>query len=866
MDGIPELADNCPGTSNVLQEDLDRDGIGDACDDDIDGDGIHNLTDKDPTNPELAMDINGNFKFEKSSVYQSLTTDTTAMDSTTDPPTIVNNVTHRYRHSGYGYFIDWTRMHLYNTVDFMSIGPDVGECEDACHVPNDPDCLDRCQLLDLDLEFLGEMDTLRLPGRESFACKYQNYFHPLCLKWVELLLNLRAADFWPLATPATIDALMQQFSDGVASLIDQADYFPGLGQASFRDFTLNGLKAWAASFATPPSIITTLLNFNYPIGFHPVHLPDELKRYNPCDILHQTKLLNFVGLDWWREPSSGIAYNTEGNDDGNGGDPWWVDTSGAEAHYDVFREWLSKEIEPVCPDVFSQPTLPLRSIQLITSSVIGSVSSGSMEGIYACITPTVVTNNQPQRVFDEKLNSWVLVKEEDLARVGLCACVGDCDVYQWQETYCTSIDEGDPAPTLEDSHLDYSTNPPFRNQNFDPLHASTCSTWATESRPSSLYRPYKAYCTNKAYPTGLVALHQKPGEFHDLDLALKLGEFPWDHPLIGASGQLWARYSVRQPQTTDWDESYRSALNHTTASIAVSPAMNCVSLYWVNNWISNHNLRIIPEVELDLNGRPNWFLWTGAKDHQLLMQMDADQTTVRNLLVFPNGYAGGGLLSAGTSYDSATFLFAQRGTIYYNKLVRGQWNKTGWQYTDLKISGSTPTLQDVMMVPYDTNHWLMAGKYGTSLRIYRVILSSNNATVTLLATLSGFSRVVATRMADHSPMLALSGSTDMRFIQYNGVDLINLWSAGTSQLVESIAYTGERLIMKLIGNLQVYEVDPWNQVKASLGDPLPNGDGYFTLLPNRLNMVLGVGDRVAAKAYQYIEGEWMKWETFVPVE
>lgn len=51
-DGIPNGKDNCPDTFNIEQEDMDDNGIGDACDDDIDGDGVLNEEDSCPRNRE----------------------------------------------------------------------------------------------------------------------------------------------------------------------------------------------------------------------------------------------------------------------------------------------------------------------------------------------------------------------------------------------------------------------------------------------------------------------------------------------------------------------------------------------------------------------------------------------------------------------------------------------------------------------------------------------------------------------------------------------------------------------------------------------------------------------------------------------
>jgi len=57
-DGVPEAADNCPGTSNPDQADSDGDGIGDACDADADNDGVADANDVCPASPGGAL-VNG---------------------------------------------------------------------------------------------------------------------------------------------------------------------------------------------------------------------------------------------------------------------------------------------------------------------------------------------------------------------------------------------------------------------------------------------------------------------------------------------------------------------------------------------------------------------------------------------------------------------------------------------------------------------------------------------------------------------------------------------------------------------------------------------------------------------------------------
>ena len=51
MDGVPDVSDNCPVTSNPLQDDFDKDSLGDACDLDDDNDQVLDTEDAFDNDP-----------------------------------------------------------------------------------------------------------------------------------------------------------------------------------------------------------------------------------------------------------------------------------------------------------------------------------------------------------------------------------------------------------------------------------------------------------------------------------------------------------------------------------------------------------------------------------------------------------------------------------------------------------------------------------------------------------------------------------------------------------------------------------------------------------------------------------------------
>ncbi len=94
LDGVPDFKDNCVYISNKDQSDINKNGIGDACDADMDGDGIPDKT--------LIRDANGNVTGSTPLVVHDDGTATAGVPSGDNCPTIPNNDQFDSTNSGIG--------------------------------------------------------------------------------------------------------------------------------------------------------------------------------------------------------------------------------------------------------------------------------------------------------------------------------------------------------------------------------------------------------------------------------------------------------------------------------------------------------------------------------------------------------------------------------------------------------------------------------------------------------------------------------------------------------------------------------------------------------------------------------------------
>jgi hypothetical protein len=132
-------------------------------------------------------------------------------------------------------------------------------------------------------------------------------------------------------------------------------------------------------------------------------------------------------------------------------------------------------------------------------------------------------------------------------------------------------------------------------------------------------------------------VHQNLLLLHDVDKAVRSRRptslnSRWCQQVASRESSMRDTRSVIRVHRLGRHLSLRDHSNDRVAQFQRRPGL--CALFVVNNWISNHDLVIVPEVELGWQGRlPGYLVRFGKR--KFVLQMDSDQITVKNLLSIP---------------------------------------------------------------------------------------------------------------------------------------------------------------------------------------------------------------------------------------
>jgi hypothetical protein len=674
-DDIPDYVDNCITMKNDYQKDLDGDNIGDVCDNDADDDGIiYNSNDpycdKDDRNICIGPDLNDNGLFERSGRVN-------IPNYTSGEPKILSL-------SGEGYIIDWDGNLLKDEYFNVTSGPcDSTNCIDRCDdnydntsIPH-ANCKTKCDILeDTTSPFLNSYK--KLPVKESFACKYQNYFHPKCMVWTDLILRLKANGFY---------GNENRLSRGVAKLIyekaldrtypDKKDWGP---------YTLPNLKnlinnyAEIADFYFTPEFNEVLI-LNDSIS---VNLADELAKFNPCDLLHQTKLYNFT-FNWFDQYNNISEYN----------EIWW-------ANRIEFKNWI-EDRKDECSTYFGdlQGEFPVKEISLLPMTESAQVIPGN-DGHN--LIQTTCTGNKFELQYEYTnrevlLNTdgnwqFKLIKDRNV-RFGGCLC--DPAIFQ----NCTKNCKQDGNTTSKEEIV-LNTLTGFRNQSWDPIHNNKklCKNLEDNSNEN-----YSKFCENK----NIISTYNKRSlefyrtDLYDYDKGIHDFDDPREYPKLTdwTPKQFTVRYSNCVPDYSGKCTDQVSFRKY-SQPINTLDSTNCIKkIVGIRNWnpteINIVNGYTDPSPEI-------WIFWEDFTRGYLLKYDESTMNTDIIAEVKNPHVTTMQLLDS----QNQTFLVAHKNpnkiTFTINKIN----DLTLEKQNNLKISGDIPYLEKFNLSFYD-DKTLMAG-------------------------------------------------------------------------------------------------------------------------------------------------------------
>ena len=659
LDGVPDYADNCPLNYNPSQKDLDGDGAGDACDIDADGDGIVNTLDADDLNMYVGADLNQNGYYEMSLPRVHRADPANYVPSNHDDPE--NPDVYSDRAMGAGYQIPWNfeDFHSFkNTNDLLASIR--ARCDGQCYLnytfgQERTDCLVRCGRLEI-AHFPPQTVLQAYPGEYSFACVYQNYFHPKCLRWVHMLLSLEK--MWTIVRDSGQGhSLVQDYNYAVIEPVISEAIGRGVKMmeawhaspnfSNFANITLQNLKVYVNNLRFHPPSQAKLTPFHvqtlqavFSVLNDPLfnesqltgiersaraELPNLLHLINPCDAVHQASLFTFPEMkqgiiDYCNYQSQGDSLQQVLCE--NEQLIFWKSYHPTNSSLDAMlpteirtlpdlETWLGEmndECRATMPRYFPQ----VQAIQGVDYG-IGGVGSGGKVPVY--ITNGLwVSFDYRAGVWSENgwvPNAWTPMTVPRVKIAG-CPCVGDDSTYGRCNTRCPRTPALPEVAAPEDTRFETWPSGSLYNQLWDPIRAYDVHAypgldpkWVSAFGNNHLAEGL-SYFKEKTIPTNAGgALFFTPQKFRDYDRALKTTPMPVVPSMDDSfrllqdlqTGEFTARISEQLDDVGGNEITIRRAYSSTTP-IDEQAYGGTLTAWVIANWIQS-KIKIIPGIVED---------------------------------------------------------------------------------------------------------------------------------------------------------------------------------------------------------------------------------------------------------------------------
>ncbi|MBU1221167.1 thrombospondin type 3 repeat-containing protein [Myxococcota bacterium] len=785
-DGIADYRDNCPADSNPDQNDLDEDGAGDACDPDADGDGVLAEYDGDDLNGYIGTDVNANGLYEVS--WPKIHDYSELIYNHDD---VTTNIA-----LGVGYSIRWSTDEFYTNSSFSEIQNQyINECKDECtnnyFGPDIFQCMDKCDSLEL-FNFTSNQLIRDYPGEISFACVYQNYFHPKCLKWTLLLLSLEKmwnyyrsisgySDLTENNTFQQIEPIINEVINRGSKLMEDGPNNPNI--SFFENMDMTNLRTYLANSSYPTWPRT---------GFTPLHIevinhlkqmlqgitdqqfdlwqsdsvreiPLILQNANPCDAVHQSQLYTFKEVK-----ESLIAHCEQQNPRDIGGRIrcqnryliFWKSFEPVDENIQLPTEiatlpdletWLS-EMESMCMSEYTTPVPVISTSQTTRHVGGGSIGAGGIMDIYHSSGISVAFRYALQNV-----NLWYYNGNTDVENVMVsgCPCVGLAFQLGQCNTRCEKSITPSQVSDLEQTYPDGDRD----NKSWDPIHQShnTVSNfpgidakWLETFNNQHLDEGRKYFKNKSVAPLQHKSVFFYPNELRDYDKALHDGQLPTSSDIYtlmhdGETGVFTARLSqiasLLDGDPADAERSINRAYSE-TAVIDEHAYDGTIVGFTILNW-NQSEIKIIPGIVNTPWSDPSpvlindhFLLNNGSKTYLMTRNSDNTVNQITELAVSGN-------YSTGAFFNTVRF----KGTVLLSEI-----NKKLSTAVIADSAGSITTLSSDLnglkspFVFYNGKNPVIAGLRGNTLEISRI---EKTGAVTKTAELKGFSKAVRVNGSDN---------------------------------------------------------------------------------------------------------------------